>query len=69
MTQKPDNPQAFPCQGTADGMTLRDYFAEAALEGMMPNSNEGFRMAWADYAEASYAIADAMLNAREATHD
>lgn len=55
------------------GMTMRDYFAAAALQGLMGRS-------WADsatgkfpenlhdvWATAAYQMADAMLKAREAT--
>lgn len=79
---KPENPAAFPqleavlgggiMQPTVSaygGMTLRDYFAAAALTGVMPDSNAGFRMSWSDYAEAAYAVADAMLAEREKRHD
>ena len=65
MTQKPDNPQAFPCQGTADGMTLRDYFAAAALPSIilsLPITGDGDTQA----ASVAYTYADAMLKAREA---
>lgn len=50
------------------GMTLRDYFAAAALQGFcanqnwFPTTNEHF----ANLAEDSYKAADAMLKAREA---
>jgi hypothetical protein len=54
-----------------DGMTLRDYFAAKALQGMLCNgfmpdqvsqpSNETY-----DYTRAAYQLADAMLKAREA---
>jgi hypothetical protein len=55
-----------------DGMTLRDYFAAKAMQGLMGRS-------WADastgkfpenlhavWATAAYQMADAMLHAREA---
>lgn len=80
MTQKPDNPQAFARAYSEEdvgiddreyhfaqqGMTLRDYFAAAAvsrLYGAQSGSDaDGF-------AKTAYEIADAMLKAREATHD
>ena len=43
------------------GMTLRDYFAAAALQGM--NLNGEFTAK--TYATYAYSIADAMLKARE----
>ena len=67
---------AFPSNrtvNTSEGMTLRDYFAAKALQGMLaadalmkaaayvsPEENERLM------AEACYAMADAMLRAREA---
>ena len=48
-----------------DGMTLRDYFAAAALQGLMAKVDPEDH--WADYrAKWSYEAADAMLKAREA---
>jgi len=49
------------------GMTLRDYFAAKAMQGLMGrawgvmDANELFRT----WAKSAYAIADAMLEARE----
>jgi hypothetical protein len=45
------------------GMTIRDYFAAAALQGLIAN---GECPTWDDDAKAAYAAADAMLKAREA---
>ena len=53
------------------GMSLRDYFAAAALTGLIANSyyreeavhNDG----WATYSRMAYLQADAMLKAREET--
>jgi hypothetical protein len=63
---------AFPTQvASYEGMTLRDYFAAKAMQGLMGRS-------WADaagkfpenlhgvWATAAYQMADAMLKAREA---
>jgi hypothetical protein len=45
-------------------MTLRDYFAAAALQGCLADENS---VGTADvFAKLSYAYADAMLKAREA---
>jgi hypothetical protein len=44
------------------GMTIRDYFAAAALQGLIAN---GECPTWDDDAKAAYAAADAMLKARE----
>lgn len=43
------------------GMTLRDYFAAAALQGM----NLDFNFSCTTYAMDAYLIADAMIKARE----
>lgn len=67
------NEQAFPNEGfngwgePQKGMTLRDYFAAKAMQGILsatltPNT------IWSqdDAAETAYNVADAMLKAREA---
>lgn len=46
------------------GMTLRDYFAAAALQGMLANPSVGGGVD--AFAESAYEYADAMLAAREA---
>ena len=49
----------------ADGMTLRDYFAAKALMGMMASRNPNSpRFHPDDDAAYVYAVADAMLKAR-----
>ena len=62
---------AFPCHPEArnreDGMTLRDYFAATALQGLLacpsltpqPESMDSYLSKWA------YKYADAMLKASE----
>jgi hypothetical protein len=64
---------AFPVQSVyiedqqtnSQGMTLRDYFAAKAMQSM--NSREDYVDAPADaIALDAYALADAMLKAREA---
>jgi hypothetical protein len=64
-----DGGPAFPRTG-ADGhtspqigMTLRDYFAAAALTGLMA---DGGGASWDDDATHAYLCADAMIKAREA---
>ena len=50
----------------SEGMTLRDYFAAKAMQGMVnygPWSDNQDRM---QIAECAYKMADAMLKAREA---
>ena len=69
-------PAAFPTlelkgHGLLDltdaGMSLRDYFAAKAMQGLMVNTNRnGFSTDKPmDAANAAYAMADAMLKARE----
>lgn len=72
MTDKPENPRAFPLSVNdvgdcgCEGMTLRDYFAAKAMQGvLMANSNVGtFSKIDADCYDA-YRYADAMLKARQ----
>ena len=45
------------------GMTIRDVFASAALQGILAN---GGGASWDDDATHAYLCADAMLRAREA---
>lgn len=47
-----------------NGMTLRDYFAAAALQGLLASSSVGDSLAEPDYAVAAYLQADAMLAER-----
>ena len=66
MSDKPENPQAFPTgdhtHGGHDGMTLRDWFAGQAMQGMLADGS-----AWetAKLARDAYKAADAMLAERE----
>ena len=47
------------------GMTIRDYFAAAAMQGVLSNSSTKFNEGWmTGLAKGSYEIADAMLEAR-----
>jgi hypothetical protein len=56
------NDQAFPVGYNGhEGMTLRDYFAAKAMQGMMVEIEEPI----CDYiAKQAYKMADAMLKAR-----
>jgi hypothetical protein len=77
--KKPSNPSAFPEPYANDpssaishtkGMTLRDYFANSAMQGILSTFNDQtsfdtFGHVAKDLAEKSYLIADAMLKARE----
>ena len=60
-----NNPHAFPVE-TKDyvqlGMTLRDYFAAKAMQGLLSSDvNAPLEV----FAKQSYKVADAMLVARE----
>lgn len=60
-----DGGPAFPTPAGVqhnDGMTLRDYFAAAALQGLLCN---GGGASWDDDATHAYLCADAMIKARE----
>ena len=72
--------RAFPCDSIVErdevghlhgfeissgGMTLRDYFAAKAMQGII--SSECNYGAFTDLASDAYSIADAMLRAREAS--
>jgi hypothetical protein len=78
-TTKDDGGPAFPLhlhmQG-AEGMTLRDYFAAMALQGLCANPNGPYsetnplvcgpdNRSTLDVAQESYDLADAMLAARK----
>ena len=65
---------------TEFGMTLRDYFAAKAMQGLLANpggaiqQNGMSRRGWCNctvdsVAELAWHIADAMLEAREASND
>ena len=65
-----NNPPAFPT-GTGvtpynSGMTLRDYFAAKAIEGASVSAISNIRYHHDLLAADAYALADAMLKAREA---
>ena len=61
---------AFPAPAgvahiTEQGMTLRDYAAIEAMQGMLASGNLPKTMPDADIAECSYNLADAMMKQRE----
>ena len=61
-----NNPPAFPNESNAGniwndkGMTLRDYFAAKAMQALI--DNDGL---FSEIPTQAYALADAMLKARE----
>jgi len=68
------NPPAFPVTGDnyadsycGEGMTLRDYFAAQAMQAFIDSSEwqSTVREISSDVAFNAYALADAMLKARE----
>jgi hypothetical protein len=65
MTKDIDRP-AFPTLGHASGMSLRDYFAAKAMQGVLASGNLPKFTPDLDVAECSYRLADAMLEARKA---
>jgi hypothetical protein len=67
-----NNPPAFPVQSiyvedqdtNSRGMTLRDYFAAKAMQGML-SENSGIRYPTDELVDFAYKVADAMMKARE----
>jgi len=58
---------AFPIAEYAEeGMTLRDYFAAKAMQGMFDYWDENPNLGFEHIASCSYDMADAMIKAREA---
>jgi hypothetical protein len=47
-----------------EGMTLRDYFAAKAMQGIILHP-QGLAGLWDEAAQESYKVADAMLKARD----
>ena len=61
---------AFPVSGDWSqikdkGMTLRDYFAAKAMQGML-SENSSIRYPTDELVDFAYKVADAMMKAREA---
>jgi hypothetical protein len=68
---KNETPTAFPWTYdniTCTGMSLRDYFAAKAMQGMFASDTSKWNEEgdWPSRAEAAFMMADAMLRAREA---
>ena len=51
--------------GTANGMTLRDYFAAKVIQGALTNDNFANGFDFSEKAAWAYQQADAMLEARK----
>jgi len=76
--QHDDGGPAFPCvineegggyNPEANGMTLRDYFAAKAMQGMFCHDSS-FVKTWQEQtAKDAYTMADAMLAEREKQND
>lgn len=56
--------QSYQGHAPCDGMTLRDYFAAKALNGLLASSPSDEEISPKGVAEFAYDIADAMLAAR-----
>ena len=65
-TGEPAFPSTHP-HGQDEGMTLRDYFAAKAMQGILVATVTPITV-WSqdDVAETAYNMADAMLKARQA---
>jgi hypothetical protein len=60
-----DGGLAFPSEYYAEqGMTLRDYFAAAAFQGLLINGHHK-NVRYSFIAEDAYKLADAMIEARK----
>jgi len=68
-----NNIPAFPCDLTpyeedvkqlCNGMTLRDYFAAKAMQGLLA-ADTGFTLPSVQISEIAYTQADAMMEARK----
>ncbi len=56
------------CRYNDPGMTLRDYFAAKAITGLIASTPYDRVLNPAGVAQEAYAVADAMLKAREKNH-
>jgi hypothetical protein len=65
-----NNPPAFPPMHDPNthefGMTLRDYFAAKAMQGLLSDPDWRIDLPFSATASAAYKMADAMLKVREA---
>ena len=71
MSEIDDGGTAFPTEYNDRGLTMRDYFAAAALTGLVNNrelvgkESDKKLKGSAAYAAQAYILADAMLEARK----
>jgi len=65
MKDIPAFPQPINPAEQGRGMTLRDYFAGRAMQGML-SENSGIRYPTDELVDFAYKVADAMMKAREA---
>jgi hypothetical protein len=69
MQEKYDGGPAFPCPtisiGQHQGMTLRDFFAAAAMQSILSREYGRFTTTLDFIGDKAYQYADAMLEARE----
>jgi hypothetical protein len=72
MNPNPNNIPAFPyafenedAGGISLGMSLKDYFAAAAMQGMLANPEGNRQIGPTDWADLAYEQAEAMLAERE----
>ena len=63
-TEQPAFPTWVRNDDMIKGMTLRDFFAAAVLQGMYANPEHRYNTHFTDAIEA-YAMADTMMKARE----
>ena len=63
-TGGPAFPQKEPLTNGHPGMTLRDYFAGQALQGVLSSLAPGEWMNYGDASEHAYHFADAMIQER-----
>jgi len=73
-TQNNDGGSAFPVPPQQFnqflvGMTLRDYFAAAAMQGFMASPHYSAYRTWSQDAQSAYEMADAMLAERAKTKE
>jgi len=59
----PNKEYAFPVYEVTGGMTLRDYFAAKAMQGLLSSD---VNAPLETFAKQSYKVADAMMKARDA---